>query len=156
MTNDKSGRVSEASRLSYDTLDLSRAPFLTGPSGPDPLTRLPEERSSGSERLSANLRGTFTESKDHSDPRTPQDIRETLRKPSHKSPGLPGPTVFGRGRRINDPTRGKRVTEMNIKMHKEQSGNGDTQLHSERPNRAKPTLEAPNHPNIRSHDIWRY
>ncbi|OWM76830.1 hypothetical protein CDL15_Pgr023716 [Punica granatum] len=38
MTNDTSGRVSEASRLSQDTLDLSRAPFLTGPLGPDLLT----------------------------------------------------------------------------------------------------------------------
>ncbi|OWM74041.1 hypothetical protein CDL15_Pgr004915 [Punica granatum] len=90
MTNDTSGSVPEASRLSQDTLDLSRAPLLTGPPGPDPLTRLPEERSNGSECLLANLRGTFTENRDHSDPRTPQDIQETLRKPSHKSLGLPG------------------------------------------------------------------
>ncbi|OWM72674.1 hypothetical protein CDL15_Pgr010275 [Punica granatum] len=38
MTNDTSGRVPEASRLSQDTLDLSRMPFLTGLPRPDPLT----------------------------------------------------------------------------------------------------------------------
>ncbi|PKI35321.1 hypothetical protein CRG98_044289 [Punica granatum] len=86
MTNDTSGRVPEASRLSQDTLDLSRTPFLSGLPGPDPLTRLPEERSSGSERLPANLRGTFTESRDHSDSRTPQSIRGTLRKPQSQVP----------------------------------------------------------------------
>ncbi|PKI66347.1 hypothetical protein CRG98_013249 [Punica granatum] len=37
----------------------------------------------------------------------------------------------------------------------EQLENGDTQLHYEYPNGAKPTLEASSPPNIRSHDIWR-
>ncbi|PKI67354.1 hypothetical protein CRG98_012251 [Punica granatum] len=60
--------------------------------------------------------------------------------------------VFDRGRRANNPTRGKRVTETDIKIHKGQSGTGGAQLHSECPNRAKSTLEAPSHPNIRSHE----
>ncbi|PKI56097.1 hypothetical protein CRG98_023511 [Punica granatum] len=38
MTNDTSGRVPGASRVSRDTPDLSWTPFLTGPQGPDPLT----------------------------------------------------------------------------------------------------------------------
>ncbi|PKI71088.1 hypothetical protein CRG98_008512 [Punica granatum] len=38
MTNDTSGRVPGASRVSWDTHDLSRTPFLTGLPGPDPLT----------------------------------------------------------------------------------------------------------------------
>ncbi|PKI74823.1 hypothetical protein CRG98_004784 [Punica granatum] len=63
--------------------------------------------------------------------------------------------VFGRGQRANDVPRSKRVTEMNVTMHKEQSGTGGTQFHSERPNRAKLTLEAPSRQNVRSHDAWR-
>ncbi|PKI39112.1 hypothetical protein CRG98_040498 [Punica granatum] len=39
---------------------------------------------------------------------------------------------------------------------KSNRGPGDTKLRSERPNRAKPTLEAPIRPNVRSHDAWRY
>ncbi|PKI75973.1 hypothetical protein CRG98_003631 [Punica granatum] len=87
--------------------------------------------------------------------RSPSASRHSgnIENPSHKSPGLPGPTVFGRRRRANDPTRGKRVTEANIKMHKGQSETGDAQLHSECPNRAKPTLGAPSDPNIRSRDV---
>ncbi|PKI40909.1 hypothetical protein CRG98_038707 [Punica granatum] len=81
VTNDTSERVSGAYRLSRDTPDLSRTPFLTGLPGSDPLTRFPEGRFSGNDRLPMNLRGTFTENRDHSDPRTPQDIRGTLRKP---------------------------------------------------------------------------
>ncbi|PKI35907.1 hypothetical protein CRG98_043706 [Punica granatum] len=49
-------------------------------------TRLPEGRFSRSKRLPTNLRGTFTENRDHSDPRTPQDIRGTLRKPRSQVP----------------------------------------------------------------------
>ncbi|OWM84375.1 hypothetical protein CDL15_Pgr021051 [Punica granatum] len=89
MTNDTSGRVPGASRVSRDTPDLSWTPFLTGPQGPDPLTskrhpkrayshpgttgswnklqttfrnstRFPEGRFSGSKRLPVNLRGTST------------------------------------------------------------------------------------------------
>ncbi|PKI50973.1 hypothetical protein CRG98_028635 [Punica granatum] len=56
MTNDTSGRVPEASRLSQDTLDLSRMPFLTGLPRPDPLTRFPEGRFNGSERLPVRTR----------------------------------------------------------------------------------------------------
>ncbi|PKI48356.1 hypothetical protein CRG98_031254 [Punica granatum] len=44
--------------------------------------------------------------------------------------------------------QGERVTETNVKTHKKQSGPGDTKLRSERPNRAKPVLEAPSRPNI--------
>ncbi|PKI73016.1 hypothetical protein CRG98_006591 [Punica granatum] len=43
-------------------------------------TGFPEGRLSGSKRLPTNFRGTFTENRDHSDPRTPQDNRGTLRK----------------------------------------------------------------------------
>ncbi|PKI52025.1 hypothetical protein CRG98_027580 [Punica granatum] len=86
MTNDTSGRVSGASRVSRDTPDLSRTPFLTGLPGPDPLTRFSEGRFSGNKRLPVNLRGTSTENKDPNDPRTPQDIRGTLRKPRSQVP----------------------------------------------------------------------
>ncbi|PKI55769.1 hypothetical protein CRG98_023837 [Punica granatum] len=51
-------------------------------------------------------------------------FREHCENPGHKSLGLPGPTVLGRGQRANDPPRGRRVTEMNVKTHKEQSGTG--------------------------------
>ncbi|PKI65587.1 hypothetical protein CRG98_014087 [Punica granatum] len=46
----------------------------------------PEGRFSGSDRPPVNLRGTFTENRDHSDPRTPQDIWGTLRKPRLQVP----------------------------------------------------------------------
>ncbi|PKI68472.1 hypothetical protein CRG98_011161 [Punica granatum] len=49
-------------------------------------TGFPEGRFGGSDRLPVNLRGTSTENRDHSDPRTPQDIRETLRKPRSQVP----------------------------------------------------------------------
>ncbi|PKI73790.1 hypothetical protein CRG98_005823 [Punica granatum] len=86
MTNDTSGRVPGASCVSRDTPDLSRTPFLTGLPRPDPLKRFPEGRFSGSKRLPVNLRGTSTEIRDPSDPRTPQDIRGTLRKPRSQVP----------------------------------------------------------------------
>ncbi|OWM74710.1 hypothetical protein CDL15_Pgr008288 [Punica granatum] len=76
--------------------------------------------------------------------------------PSHKSLGSPGPTVFGRGQRANDVPRSKRVTETNVKRHKEQSGTGGSQFHSKRPNKAKAALEAPSRLNVRSYDGWRY
>ncbi|PKI78419.1 hypothetical protein CRG98_001192 [Punica granatum] len=41
----------------------------------------PEGRFSGHKRLPASLRGMFVTNRDHSDPRTPRDIRKTLRKP---------------------------------------------------------------------------
>ncbi|OWM70998.1 hypothetical protein CDL15_Pgr008080 [Punica granatum] len=119
-------------------------------------TWFPEGRSSGHERLPASLRGTSMKNRDHNDPRAPRDVQGTLRKPRSKSLGLPGPTVPDRGRRANDPSRGKRIAKTNVGMHKEQSGTGDTKLRSERPNRAKPTLEAPSRLNVRSHDAWRY
>ncbi|OWM80565.1 hypothetical protein CDL15_Pgr019149 [Punica granatum] len=40
-----------------------------------------EGRFSGRKCLLANLQDTFMENRDHSDPRTPQDVRETLKKP---------------------------------------------------------------------------
>ncbi|PKI78842.1 hypothetical protein CRG98_000767 [Punica granatum] len=49
-------------------------------------TGFPEERFSGHKRLPANLRGTFMENRDHNDPRTPRDTRETLRKPRSRVP----------------------------------------------------------------------
>ncbi|PKI45014.1 hypothetical protein CRG98_034586 [Punica granatum] len=119
-------------------------------------TGLPEGRLSGSKRLPMNLRGTFTENRDHSDPRTPQDIRGTMRKPRSQVPRSSWANGLRRGQRANDVPRRKRVTETKVKMHKEQSGIGGTQFYSERPNRAKPTLEAPSRPNVRSHDAWRY
>ncbi|PKI75900.1 hypothetical protein CRG98_003699 [Punica granatum] len=94
-------------------------------------TRFPGGRFSGHERLPASLRGTPTKNRDHNDPRAPrnepqapQDIQRTLRKPRSKSLGLPGPTALDRGRRANDPPRGKRIAKMNVRMHKEQSGTG--------------------------------
>ncbi|PKI41688.1 hypothetical protein CRG98_037921 [Punica granatum] len=86
MTNDTSGRVPGASRVSRDTPYLSQTPFLTGLPGPDPLTRFPEKRFSGSKCLPVNLWGTSTENRYHSDPRTPQDIRGILRKPRSQVP----------------------------------------------------------------------
>ncbi|OWM90773.1 hypothetical protein CDL15_Pgr002696 [Punica granatum] len=47
------------------------------------------------------------------------------------------------------PKRMQRRTKVN-------QGSRGTKLRSERPNRAKPTLEAPSHPNVRPHDAWRY
>ncbi|PKI44051.1 hypothetical protein CRG98_035553 [Punica granatum] len=86
MTNDTSGLVPGASRVSRDTPDLSRTPFLTGLPGPDSLTRFPDGRFSGSKSLPVNLRGTSIENRGHNDPRTPQDIRGTLRKPWSQVP----------------------------------------------------------------------
>ncbi|PKI61730.1 hypothetical protein CRG98_017874 [Punica granatum] len=87
-------------------------------------TRFPEGRFSGRERLPASLRGTSTENSDHNDPRAPQDIQGTLRKPWSKVPrssranGLRPRTTSQRS------PRGKRVTQTNVKTHKEQSGTG--------------------------------
>ncbi|OWM75269.1 hypothetical protein CDL15_Pgr023790 [Punica granatum] len=47
------------------------------------------------------------------------------------------------------PKRMQRRTKVN-------QGSRGTKLRSERPNRAKPTLEAPSRPNVRPHDAWRY
>ncbi|OWM70937.1 hypothetical protein CDL15_Pgr019448 [Punica granatum] len=92
-------------------------------------TRFLEGRFSGRERLPASLRGTSTKNRDHNDPRAPhdeprapQDVQSTLRKPRLKSLGLPGPTVPDRGRLANDPSWGKRIAKMNVRMRKEQSG----------------------------------
>ncbi|PKI49287.1 hypothetical protein CRG98_030330 [Punica granatum] len=52
-------------------------------------TGFPEGRFSGHKRLLANLRGTFMDNRDHSDPRTPRDTRETLRKPRYQVPRSP-------------------------------------------------------------------
>ncbi|PKI60868.1 hypothetical protein CRG98_018741 [Punica granatum] len=46
----------------------------------------PEGRFSGHERLPASLRGMFMTNRDHSDPRTPRDIRRTLRRPQSQVP----------------------------------------------------------------------
>ncbi|OWM74505.1 hypothetical protein CDL15_Pgr026340 [Punica granatum] len=92
-------------------------------------TRFPEGRFSGHERLPASLRGISTENRDrndfrapHNDPRAPQDIQGTLRKPRSKSLGLPGPTVPDRGQRANNHSRGNRIAKTNARMHKGQSG----------------------------------
>ncbi|PKI49052.1 hypothetical protein CRG98_030552, partial [Punica granatum] len=74
VTNDTSGRISGAYRLSWDASDLSRTPFLTGLREARPIDN-------GSQRLSVNLRGTFTENRDRNDSRTPRDIQRALRKP---------------------------------------------------------------------------
>ncbi|PKI55042.1 hypothetical protein CRG98_024568 [Punica granatum] len=52
-------------------------------------TWFPEGRFNGHKRLPASLRGTFMENRDHSDPRTPRDIRETQRKPRSQVPRSP-------------------------------------------------------------------
>ncbi|OWM80142.1 hypothetical protein CDL15_Pgr013841 [Punica granatum] len=126
-------------------------------------TRFPEGRFSGHERLPTSLRDTSTKNRDHNDPRAPhkeprapQDIQGTMRKFRSKPLGLPGPTVPDRGQRANDPSRGKRMPKRMSGCTKNNQGPGDTKLRSERPNRAKPTLEAPSHPNVRSYDTWRH
>ncbi|PKI45185.1 hypothetical protein CRG98_034422 [Punica granatum] len=149
VTNDTSGRISGAYRLSRDASDLSRTPFLTG---------LREARSTdnGSQCLPVNLQGTFTENRDRNDSRTPRDLQRALRKPRSQVPRPSRANGLRPKATSQRPPRGERVTQTNVKMHKEQSGTGDAQFHSECPNRAKPTLEAPSRPNIRSHDAWRY
>ncbi|PKI78897.1 hypothetical protein CRG98_000758 [Punica granatum] len=136
--------------------DLSRTPFLTGLAGPAPLTRLLEGRFSGSKRPRRTFGAHSQKTETAAIPEHLKTFREHLENPDHESLGLPGLTVFSRGQRADDLPRGGRVTETNIKMHGEQSGTRDTQFHSECPNRAKPTLEAPSRPNDRSDDAWRY
>ncbi|PKI65589.1 hypothetical protein CRG98_014089 [Punica granatum] len=112
LTNDTSESISGAYRLSRNTPDLSRTPFLTGLPGSDPLTRFLEGRFSGSDRLPVNLQGTFTENRDHSDPRTPQDIRGTLRKPRSQVP---------RNIDISNPhetTSGMILTQLGVQCHR--------------------------------------
>ncbi|PKI60964.1 hypothetical protein CRG98_018640 [Punica granatum] len=85
-----------------------------------------EGRFSGSKRLPVNLRGTSTENRDHSDPRTPQDIRGTLRKPRSQVPrssrgnGLRSGTTSQRS-----PTRQKAHRHKHYNAQKEQSKNRD-------------------------------
>ncbi|OWM84619.1 hypothetical protein CDL15_Pgr005045 [Punica granatum] len=55
---------------------------------------LPEGRFGGSKHIPTNLRGTFTENRDRSDSRTPQDIQGALRKSRAQVPRPP---------RANDP-----------------------------------------------------
>ncbi|PKI67625.1 hypothetical protein CRG98_011981 [Punica granatum] len=74
----------------------------------------------------------------------------------HKSLGLPGPTVLGRGRRADDPHRAEGSPKRMSRRTKSNRGPGNTKLRSERPNGAKPILEAPSRSNVRSHDAWRY
>ncbi|PKI43227.1 hypothetical protein CRG98_036382 [Punica granatum] len=52
-------------------------------------TWFPEGRFSGHKRLPASLRGIFMANRDYNDPRTPRDIRETLRKPRSQVPRSP-------------------------------------------------------------------
>ncbi|PKI65474.1 hypothetical protein CRG98_014132 [Punica granatum] len=58
-------------------------------------TRLPEGRFSDHKRLPASLWGIFMANRDHSDPRTPRDIRETRRKPQSQVPKSPPANGFG-------------------------------------------------------------
>ncbi|PKI50908.1 hypothetical protein CRG98_028706 [Punica granatum] len=46
----------------------------------------PRSKPGGSQRLSVNLRGTFTENRDCNDSRTPRDIQRALRKPRSQVP----------------------------------------------------------------------
>ncbi|PKI32358.1 hypothetical protein CRG98_047251, partial [Punica granatum] len=52
-------------------------------------TRFPEGRFGDHDRLPASLRGTSTESRDHNEPRTSQDIQGTMRKLRSKVPRSP-------------------------------------------------------------------
>ncbi|PKI60411.1 hypothetical protein CRG98_019196 [Punica granatum] len=52
-------------------------------------TWFPDGRFSSHKRLSADLRGIFMANRDHSGPRTPRDIRGTLRKPRSQVPRSP-------------------------------------------------------------------
>ncbi|PKI40911.1 hypothetical protein CRG98_038709 [Punica granatum] len=120
-----SERVSRAYRLSRDTPDLSRTPFLTGLPGSDPLTRFPDGRFNGNDRLPVNLRGTFTENRDHSDSRKPQDIWGTLRKPRSQVPrssrgnGLRSGTTSQRS-----PTRQKAHRDKHYNSQRSNRGTG--------------------------------
>ncbi|PKI50070.1 hypothetical protein CRG98_029539 [Punica granatum] len=79
MTNDTSGLVPGASRGlpgSWNKLQTTSRNSIG----------FPEGCFSGRKCLPVNLRGTSTENRDHRDPRTPQDIRGTLRKPRSQVP----------------------------------------------------------------------
>ncbi|PKI67395.1 hypothetical protein CRG98_012212 [Punica granatum] len=87
-------------------------------------TRFPEGRFSGHERLPTSLRGTSTENIDHNDPRAPQDIQGTLRKPRSKVPRSSRANGLQQGTTSQRSPRGVRVTERDVEMRKEQSGTG--------------------------------
>ncbi|OWM78297.1 hypothetical protein CDL15_Pgr003895 [Punica granatum] len=87
-------------------------------------TRFPEGRFSDHDRLPASLRGTSTESRDHNDPRTSQDIQGTLRKPRSKVPRSSRANGLRPGTTSQRSPLGSRVTETDVKTHKEQSGTG--------------------------------
>ncbi|PKI66790.1 hypothetical protein CRG98_012796 [Punica granatum] len=85
----------------------------------------PEGRSSGSERPPVNLRGTFTENKDHNDPRTPRDIQETPRKPRSQVPRSSRANGFRPGTTSQrSPTRQKGSPERMLRCTKSNRGPG--------------------------------
>ncbi|OWM87137.1 hypothetical protein CDL15_Pgr024027 [Punica granatum] len=90
--------------------------------------RRPFETLRGSPRdvsvVANDLRGTITENRDHCDSRTPQDVQGTLRKPQSKVPRSSRANGLRPGTRSQRSPRGRRVTETNVKTHKEQSGTG--------------------------------
>ncbi|PKI49595.1 hypothetical protein CRG98_030018 [Punica granatum] len=89
-------------------------------------------------------------------PNTSRHSGNTEKVPVTSPRGLPGPTVLGRGRRADDSHGAEGSPKRMSRRTKSNRGPGDTKLRSERPNRAKPTLEAPSLPNVRSYDGWRY
>ncbi|PKI70953.1 hypothetical protein CRG98_008686 [Punica granatum] len=80
-------------------------------------TGLPEGRFSGHERLLASLRGIFMANRDHSDPRTPRNIRETLRKPRSQVPRSPPANGLRSGTASQRTRTRQRLTETSTTMH---------------------------------------
>ncbi|PKI46852.1 hypothetical protein CRG98_032748 [Punica granatum] len=111
-------------------------------------TRFPEGHFNGHECFPASLRGTSTENRDRSDSRTPQDIQGILRKSRSQ---VPRASLGQRSSAEDDeptiPTGQKGHQNKCQDAQRAIGGRGDTKLRSERPNRAKPTLEAPSRPN---------
>ncbi|PKI67430.1 hypothetical protein CRG98_012180 [Punica granatum] len=84
---------------------------------------------SGRKRLPANLRGTFMENRDHSDPRTPRDTRETLRKPRSQVPRSP-------------PADGLRSGTASQRSRVRQKAHRDKHYNAQRSNRRTETVNS--------------
>ncbi|PKI78945.1 hypothetical protein CRG98_000657 [Punica granatum] len=92
-------------------------------------TGFPEGRSSGHKRLSANLLGTFMKNRDHSDPRTPRDTRETLRKPRSQVPR-------------SSPAKGLRSGTASQRSRTRQKAHRDKHYNAQRSNRRTGTVNS--------------
>ncbi|PKI59632.1 hypothetical protein CRG98_019969 [Punica granatum] len=95
--------------------------------GPAPLTSSPRDISVVA-NASRQIFGAHSRplSKDRSASRTPQDIQGTLRKSRSQVPRPPQANDPRPGATSQRSPRGRRVTETNVKAHKEQSRTGGT------------------------------